>query len=57
LHKTRPNAFLTRLFFDAKADELVAILSGGPAVPADGIVDKLSRISPLNSSKWNAIKF
>jgi len=57
LHKTRPNAFLTRLFFDAKVDEIVSIFSGGPSVPIDGLVDKLSKISPINSSKWNTIKF
>ncbi len=57
LHKTRPNAYLTRLFFDAKSDEIVTVFSGGPSVPIDGLVDKLSKISPINSSKWNKIKF
>lgn len=57
LHEIRPNAYLTRIFFDAKADEIVSIFSGGPSVPIDGLVDKLSRISPTNSSKWTAIKF
>jgi len=52
----RPNAFLTRVFFDAKADEIVSIFSGGPSVPVADLVDKLGRISPLNSSKWSQIK-
>jgi hypothetical protein len=56
LYQIRPNAFLTRVFFDAKADEIVAILSGGPNVTLSGVIDNLNRISPLNSSKWATIK-
>ena len=55
-HEIRPNAYLTRIFFDAKADEIVSIFTGGPSVSLDGLVDKLSRISPTNSSKWANIK-
>ena len=51
LHSVRPNAYLTRIFFDAKADEILSILTGGPNVDIDGLVDKLSRLSPTNSSK------
>lgn len=57
IHKVRPNAFLTRVFFDAKADEIVSIFSGGPQIPITGLVDILNRISPLNSAKWTQIKF
>lgn len=56
LYSIRPNAFLTRVFFDAKADELVSILSGGPSVSLAGFVETLNRISPLNSTKWATIK-
>ncbi|MGV1012379.1 MAG: DUF4835 family protein [Flavobacterium sp.] len=56
LHEIRPNAYLTRIFFDAKTDEIVSIFSGGPSVSLDGLVDKLSRISPINSAKWLNIK-
>jgi len=56
VHKSRPNAFLTRLFFDAKSDELVQIFSGGPQVPIADLIDDLNRISPLNSSKWANMK-
>lgn len=55
-HEIRPNAYLTRIFFDAKSDEIVSIFSGGPNISIDGLVDKLSRISPTNSSKWINIK-
>ena len=57
IHKVRPNAFLTRVFFDAKADEIVSIFSGGPQIPITELVDTLNRISPLNSAKWAQIKF
>lgn len=56
IYSVRPNAFLTRIFFDAKADEIVSIFSGGPVIATDGFIDTLTRISPLNSSKWSAIK-
>jgi len=56
VHKNRPNAFLTRLFFDAKSDELVQIFSGGPQVTIADLVGDLNRISPLNSSKWATMK-
>lgn len=56
IYRVRPNAFLTRVFFDAKVDELVSILSGGPRVPLSETIDTLNRLSPLNTSKWSAIK-
>lgn len=56
IYKVRPNAFITRVFFDAKADEIVSILSGGPKVALTETIDTLSRISPLNVSKWSTIK-
>jgi len=56
LYSVRPNAFLTRVFFDAKADEIVSILSGGPSVTLATMVDTLNRISPINSNKWATIK-
>jgi hypothetical protein len=44
------------VFFDAKADELVSILSGGPKVSLNATIDNLNKLSPLNTSKWSAIK-
>ncbi|KGO82098.1 uncharacterized protein DUF4835 [Flavobacterium cauense R2A-7] len=57
IHNVRPNAFITRIFFDAKADEIVAVFSGGPNVNIAELSETLNRVSPLNSAKWNAIKF
>lgn len=57
LYAVRPNAFLTRVFFDAKSDEIVSIFSGGPSISAAALMDNLNKISPLNANKWNSIKF
>ena len=56
LYKVRPNAFLTRVFFDAKSDEIVSMFSGGPIVQSSDLVTILNRISPMNGSKWGNIK-
>ena len=56
LYKVRPNAFLTRVFFDAKSDEIVGIFSGGPIVEVTDLVSTLNKISPLNGTKWSNIK-
>ena len=56
IYKVRPNAFLTRVFFDAKVDELVSILSGGPRVSMAETIDTLNKLSPLNVSKWSTIR-
>lgn len=56
INKVRPNALLTRTFFDAKSDEIVSIFSGGPSMSNTELLEILNRISPLNSSKWNKIR-
>lgn len=56
INSIRPNAFLTRIFFDAKSDEIVSIFSGGPNIPVDDLVTNLNRISPLNTTKWAEIR-
>lgn len=56
VQSVRPNAFLTRIFFDAKSDEIVSMFSGGPNVTITELVDTLNRISPMNSSKWSKIR-
>jgi len=57
LYSVRPNSYLTRIFFDAKSDEIVSIFSGGPNISITDLVDNLNRLSPTNSSKWSSIKF
>lgn len=57
LNARKPNSFLLRTFFDAKADEIVEIFSSGPSVKITEMVEVLNRVSPGNISKWNNIKF
>ncbi|MFE3848395.1 DUF4835 family protein [Flavobacterium sp. LB3P45] len=57
LNSSRPNTFLTRIFFDAKSDEIVSIFSGGPSISITDLVENLNKVSPINSSKWALIKY
>lgn len=56
VHAVRPNSYLSRVFFDAKTDEIVSIYSGGPTIPVADLVENLNRLSPLNVSKWGRIR-
>lgn len=49
--------YLIRVFFDAKADEIVNIYADGPKTrnPAR-LVTSLRKISPTNSSKWRKLE-
>ena len=55
IHKVRPNAFPTRLFFDAKADEIVSVFSGGPEFKKQEVVELLNKLYPFLSAKWSKI--
>jgi hypothetical protein len=57
LHSRRPNSFLLRVFFDAKADEITDVFSDGPGVNIANLVSILSKIAPTYSRKWRDIKF
>ena len=57
LNNSRPNAYLTRVFFDAKSDEIVSIFSAGPTITISDLTDNLNKLSPLNASKWAEIKY
>ena len=57
LHNRRPNSFLLRVFFDAKADEISDLFSAGPTVKTANLVTTLTRIAPMYSRKWRNIKF
>lgn len=57
VHRIRPNSYLMRVFFDAKADEIMDILSGGPSVNITDAMDILNKIAPMHSQKWRNIKF
>ncbi|WP_420573137.1 DUF4835 family protein [Kordia sp.] len=57
LNNRRPNAFLLQTFFDAKAEEIQNIYSGGPKVNVTKLVETLNRVAPFHASKWEKIKF
>lgn len=56
MQDVRPNSYLSRVFFDIKADEIIAIFTGGPAVTTTDLLSSLNRVSPLNAEKWSLIK-
>ena len=53
---TRPNSAPLRMFFDAKADEITSIYSGGPSIPMNNLIDNLKKIAPLYNKKWAQLK-
>lgn len=57
MNRRRPNSYLFRTFFDAKAEEIQDIFSGGPTVNITELVESLQRVAPTHSSKWRSIKF
>ncbi len=57
MNRRRPNSFLQRTFFDAKADEISQIFSDGPNVNIASLKEILQRVAPMHSSKWNTMKF
>lgn len=57
LHKRRPNSFIVRVFFDAKAEEISEVFSSGPSVNIAELVSMLSKVAPMHSSKWSTIRF
>jgi hypothetical protein len=57
VNNVRPNAYITRVFFDAKADEILSIYTDGPKINVTDVIDVLNNISPTNSSKWGQISY
>ncbi len=57
MNDRRPNSLLVRTFFDAKADEVQQIFSGGPSVPVKEVVDALNSLAPTFSEKWSNIRY
>lgn len=56
LNQSRPNSFPIRIFFDAKAQEIEQIFTGGPSIPVNNLVQVLNRIAPLYAENWRRIQ-
>ncbi|TVZ25361.1 uncharacterized protein DUF4835 [Gillisia sp. Hel_I_86] len=54
---SRPNSLLMRVFFDAKAQEIEQVFSGGPSVPVTELKEALNRIAPLYAENWSKLQF
>ena len=57
MNSRRPNSLLLRSFFDAKADEVEQIFSGGPSVQIKPVVDALNKMAPTFAENWSNIRF
>jgi len=57
MNSRRPNSFLMRVFFDAKANEIEEIFSGGPNVNIADFKSTLTKIAPMHAAKWRNITF
>ncbi len=57
MNSRRPNSFLLRTFFDAKADEIEQIFRDGPNVNIASVKETLQKVAPTYNSKWQNIKF
>ena len=55
LSDSRPDNLVVQLFFDAKADEIVQLFSGGPPFDTSQLLDDLNRAAPFFSAKWSQI--
>ncbi len=56
INQLRPNSFLVRTFFDAKADELEQVFTGGPATDVVSVIETLNKVAPMYTSNWRNIK-
>lgn len=57
MNSRRPNSFLLRTFFGAKADEIEQIFSDGPNVDITSVKETLQKVAPTYGGKWRNIKF
>ena len=57
LNNRRPNSFILRVFFDAKAEEIEDVFSDGPSVDIADLVTALNSVAPTHASKWRNIDY
>lgn len=56
IYNRRSNAFLLRVFMDAKSDEIADIFSDGPRTNSINLKEMLLKIYPTFNAKWEKIK-
>ncbi|MDX1543214.1 MAG: DUF4835 family protein [Christiangramia sp.] len=56
MNRRRNNSLLLRTFFDAKADEISQVYSGGPAINSNDLVQTLNNIAPRYAKNWRNIQ-
>ncbi len=56
MNRRRNNSLLLRTFFDAKAEEITHIYTGGPAIESAELVETLNNIAPRYSKNWRGIQ-
>lgn len=57
LNRGRPGSLLLRTFFDAKANEIEKVFSGGPSVSIKEVVDALNKMAPTFADNWSNISY
>lgn len=57
MNDRRPNSLLLRTFFDAKADEIEHVFSGGPSIDLRPVADALQEMAPTFSDKWANLRY
>ena len=57
INNRRPNSYLLRTFFDAKADEIQSIFSDGPAIDITTLINNLNRMAPTKRTNWAEIRY
>ncbi|WP_299224308.1 DUF4835 family protein [uncultured Psychroserpens sp.] len=57
MNNRRPNSYLMRVFFDAKAQEIEEIFNGGPKVNVSELISTLTKVAPMHASKWRNINY
>jgi len=55
VHKQKANSYLMQIFFDAKADEIIKILSEAPTSESMRAYNALIEVNPANATKYQKI--
>ncbi|MFD1096537.1 type IX secretion system protein PorD [Salegentibacter chungangensis] len=56
MNRRRANSLLVRTFFDAKAEEISQVFSGGPAINKPGLEETLNSLAPRYSKNWRNLQ-